>query len=181
MTTAAETRPFESDDGLAEAIASFEQARDAGSNPDPEDWLRCYPEVAAKLADFFAARQYLGRLAGALSLPAAPETRSGMLGDYEIRCELGRGGMGVVYKARHVKFQRLVALKMILAGEHAGAVRMHLARAARAPTRLAEIGALRDAMRWAGDDPELQRQAAKAHAPPCVSPGVARIMSRTAW
>ena len=34
---------------------------------------------------------------------------------------------------------------------------MHLARAARAGSRLAEIGALRDAMRWAGEDPELQQ------------------------
>jgi hypothetical protein len=49
-----------------------------------------------------------------------------------------------------------------LAGDPEGAVRMHLARAARAGTRQAELGALRDAMRWAGEDRELQRQAAKA-------------------
>ncbi len=56
----------------------------------------------------------------------------------------------------------LAAERYGLAGEHAGAVRMHLARAARAGSRLAEIGALRDAMRWAGDDPTLTKQAAAA-------------------
>jgi hypothetical protein len=56
----------------------------------------------------------------------------------------------------------LAAERYALAGELAGAVRMHLARAARAPTRTTELGALRDAMRWAGDDPALRKQAAAA-------------------
>src|SRR4051812_50086324 len=61
----------------------------------------------------------------------------------------------------------LAAERYALAGEYAGAVRMHLARAARSPTRNGELGALRDALRWAGDDPALRRQ---GPAPPGQGP-----------
>jgi serine/threonine-protein kinase len=53
-------------------------------------------------------------------LKTPPSTIGSIIGNYEVLSVLGKGGMGIVYKARHRTLNRVVALKMILHGLHGG-------------------------------------------------------------
>jgi formylglycine-generating enzyme required for sulfatase activity/serine/threonine protein kinase len=108
----------------------FSLRQELGESPDWQQQLWQYPGHAALLERLRQADQLVEQtLAAPAQLPA------GTFADYELLEEVGRGGMGVVFKARHKSLDRIVALK-VLRSDDTVEGRKRFDREARAVARL---------------------------------------------
>src|SRR5262245_49705090 len=123
-----ELRIAEREEQLALLVSELTDRVQRGEVVDLEAECRRHPELAKDLRDLWGVI-VVARAAGsnsALISPTQPRASDfpsdsfqlpARFGDYELKQELGRGGMGVVYRATQTSLGREVAVKMILRGQ----------------------------------------------------------------
>src|SRR5262245_39931899 len=114
---------------LGDVLAALIEAAERSEPLDRESLLARHPEFAADLNEFFDSEDRLNSVAAPLrtavradtpvpegTAPANDGATEGVgagVGDYGLLEGIGRGGMGVVYKARQRGANRVVALKLL--------------------------------------------------------------------
>src|SRR5262245_5682426 len=116
-----------------------------GEKPTIKEYCDRHPGLADEIRDVFEALLMVEDLKpGSSDLSASPGAavrvdgkRLEQVGDYRILCEIGRGGMGVVYEAEQQALGRRVALKVLPRASAAdGSAQVRFQREAKAAARL---------------------------------------------
>ncbi|MBD15674.1 MAG: protein kinase [Planctomycetaceae bacterium] len=96
--------------------------------PTLEEITAAYPDLATELRELWGTIMVVDAVAQKTITTASPSQDAPsfphvvpppILGDYELLEEIGRGGMGIVYRARQRSLDREIALKLILHGSQA--------------------------------------------------------------
>jgi serine/threonine-protein kinase len=120
------------DERLALALEELLRQQGEGHVIDFDAVAQRHPDLADELKQLVVVGQFVAGMARANGAATVSEPRAAVLestgplprefGAYQLVEEIGRGAMGVVYKAWDKALKRFVALKMILRGSHASAI-----------------------------------------------------------
>ncbi len=110
-----------SSEAFYELVDELAERLRAGEAVDCEAYLQAHPQHAERLRQIWPSLAMLAALGNSREdsesvapiLPEAPDLKDGVLGDFRIVREIGRGGMGVVYEAEQISLGRRVALKVL--------------------------------------------------------------------
>jgi serine/threonine protein kinase len=115
MNDPSSTQDHPLDNLVGELAEEFLEGLRRGEKPTAEEYAQRHPEAAELIRQVFPSLEVMGEteIHRTNTSPSESDDKLGVIGDYRIIGEIGRGGMGVVYEAHQLSLDRRVALKVL--------------------------------------------------------------------